>query len=442
MTSLYLCYQSLLDPLTQTQVVAYLEGLARAGWQPILVTFEPKRLSVTDVALWTRRLSVLGIDWRHLRYHKRPTVPATAFDIACGVALGIWLIVRYRVRLIHARSHVPAVMAALLSALMKRPYLFDIRGFLAEEYADAQVWPIDGFLFRWTKKVERVLIERANGLVVLTESAAVLLRQWYPEELREKPMEVIPCCVDRRFMSAPESREDEHATAGISPERNLVYVGKLGGWYPTGPMVEFFAAAHRNIPGLRWTVLTQSDPSELQIYAKRLGVESLITIGRASPENLFSVLRRCHAGLCFYHRDRSAAACSPTKIPEYLAAGLPIVASRGVGDVDRLLCCTEDAGPIGVPVDDRDPRDLERAAANLMRLVEDPETHARCQATAKQYFDLEAIGWTRYRRIYEQLIGHPRSDRTSPYAEQESHSRSEGLNPMSAAKGTPWLGSS
>ena len=29
--SLYLCYQSLLDPLTQTQVVAYLQGLAQAG---------------------------------------------------------------------------------------------------------------------------------------------------------------------------------------------------------------------------------------------------------------------------------------------------------------------------------------------------------------------------------------------------------------------------
>lgn len=61
MTTLYLCYQSLLDPLTCSQVVAYLEGLARAGYRPILVTFEPRRLTASECEHWDRSLSDLGI---------------------------------------------------------------------------------------------------------------------------------------------------------------------------------------------------------------------------------------------------------------------------------------------------------------------------------------------------------------------------------------------
>ena len=41
--SLYVCYLSLDDPLVDTQVVAYLEGLARRGHTIHLLTFEPRR---------------------------------------------------------------------------------------------------------------------------------------------------------------------------------------------------------------------------------------------------------------------------------------------------------------------------------------------------------------------------------------------------------------
>ena len=162
------------------------------------MTFEPRRLSVREKEEWRERLSELGVGWRRLRYHRWPTVPATAVDIACGILLGLWLIVAYRVKLVHARSHVPGVMAAGLRYLTGVPFLFDIRGFLAEEYADAGVWPAEGRLYRTTKRVERWLVGRASGIVVLTERAAALLREWYAAEMSDKPLEVIPCCVDLR----------------------------------------------------------------------------------------------------------------------------------------------------------------------------------------------------------------------------------------------------
>src|SRR5262249_20858161 len=117
MTALYVCYQSIREPLTHTQVVAYLKGLARVGHQILLLTFEPEAVPSKAEASIRQDLLRLGIEWRWLRYHKRPTLPATAFDALSGIVYGIALIRTHRIQLIHARSYVPGAIALALRYL-------------------------------------------------------------------------------------------------------------------------------------------------------------------------------------------------------------------------------------------------------------------------------------------------------------------------------------
>src|SRR5947199_10790780 len=100
MTALYICYQSIREPLTRTQVIAYLEGLSAAGYGIVLLTFEPERISPESEARVRMDLDRLHIEWRWLRYHKKPTLPATAFDAAAGIIYGLWLSRKRNVRLI------------------------------------------------------------------------------------------------------------------------------------------------------------------------------------------------------------------------------------------------------------------------------------------------------------------------------------------------------
>jgi glycosyltransferase involved in cell wall biosynthesis len=416
MTTLYLCYQSLLDPLTSSQVVGYLEGLARVGYQPILVTFEPRALDRSEHAMWQNRLHTLGIRWRVLRYHRRPTIPATAFDILAGIILSLWLVVRFRISLVHARSHVSALMAAVVRIITGVPFLFDIRGLLAEEYVDCGVWPPNGFLFCATKRAERSLVARASGIVVLTAKAKALFQTWYPRELAGKPIVVIPCCVDLRNGS-PSGLSTAAAMGGSTPRSpTLVYVGKLGGRYPTRAMVELFAAARRRLPGLRWQILTQSDTAELETHARRLSIAEAIDIGRVEYCGLRRALERADMAMCLNRADRSAVATSPTKIADYLAAGLPVVASLGTGDVDRILSDPEDGAgsgakfePVGILIDERDPCEIERGACEIARLMHDPTIKDRCRRAAAYQFDLETVGWARYQRLYSTILRRARA---------------------------------
>src|SRR3954468_4886533 len=81
--SLYICYLSLEDPLVHTQVVAYLEGLAELGHTIHLLTYEPE-LGRERRAQIEADLAGRGITWPSLRYHKRPSLPATIYDALVG----------------------------------------------------------------------------------------------------------------------------------------------------------------------------------------------------------------------------------------------------------------------------------------------------------------------------------------------------------------------
>jgi glycosyltransferase involved in cell wall biosynthesis len=391
-TALYICYQSIREPLTETQAVAYLGGLAQAGHTMLLLTFERFPMDSAQRRIEAGRLLSKGIHWRSLRYHKRPTAPATAWDICCGVVYGLWLARWRKIDLLHARAHVAGLMGLILRALTGARLLFDVRGLLAEEYADAGVWPSGGKLFRLTKAFERLIILYSDGIIVLTHRGRSLLLGWYPEELAGTPLAVIPCCVDRERVAFAPGPGERPLT--------LAYAGKLGGLYMTAAILRFFGLVKEAVPSSRFEIWTQSDPGLLKQRLEDHGLVRNTRVGYCSPASLLMHLgSNCDAAVSFIRPGLSKAASSPTKIPEYLAAGLPVVSNRGIGDMDELIA---NEG-VGVVIANLSDESLVAGVHQLVDLLRDQDVRGRCRRAAEKYFDLEKVGWTGYRNMYQQL---------------------------------------
>jgi glycosyltransferase involved in cell wall biosynthesis len=394
--SLYVCYLSLDDPLVRTQVVAYLAGLAARGHVVHLLTFETTRLTRARRRELRDEMRRDGIAWHGLRYHKRPTLPATVFDTLLGAAYSVFLLRRHRLQALHARSHIPAAMALLARPFATFALLFDIRGLLAEEYVDAGNWQRGSVPYRLTARVQSAAIRRALGLVVLTHAVRRVLF-----DDRDPRVEVIPCCADVEAVEAARPRRDAlRAEMGLADRKVLLYVGKLGGWYLQREMVDFFVRAKRHVPDLHLLVLTQSDRALIDVELRRFGVtDADFTIRSAPAQMVPAYLAAADAALAFIRPTYSKISSSPTKIGEYLAAGLPVVTGRGVGDVDGLL----ESSRTGIVLDDFGDASMDRAAEALGVAIGDPEQAARARRCADDELSLRDVGIPAYERLYERL---------------------------------------
>lgn len=366
MAVLYISYDGAAEALGQSQVVAYLEHLARER-EITLVSFEKPG---ADREAMARRLAAAGIRWRPLSYHRRPPVLSTAWDVLAGARA-----VRSEPapELIHARSDVPALIA--LAAGRPGKLLFDTRGFWADERVDLGIFRKGGLLYRLARRCERRFYSEADAVVVLTEAAVPQVRRWLGG--RDVPVEVIPTCTDvERFAGTTPRPEGSHA----------VWCGSVEGWYRLDLGVRMAA-----VLGLPLTVLTG------QVERARAAAPAA-EVRSVAPERVPEQLHEGDVGLCLLRPSFAKTASAPTRVAEYLAAGMPVAVSAGVGDLEEIV----ESERVGVVVRDENGPALARAAAELRELAADAGARDRCRALARERFDLEA-GAAAYSALYETI---------------------------------------
>lgn len=389
----YVSYDGLEDPLGRSQVLPYVEGLARRGHQFELITFEKP-----GVPLRLREPIAEGVHWTALRYHRTPTVPATALDMAQGAMVVALASALRRADLIHVRSYVPATLVSPWSMAARTPVLFDMRGMWPDEKVDGGAWSREGRLYRATKRIERRLLARASAITVLTHSVRRHLRDEHAhrDEIAAS-ISVIPTCTDLETFN-PNVEPDPDVRQQLGDAAVLVYVGSLGTWYMSDEMARFYLAWRRAVAprAARLLLVTRDTPDEIRTALQAAGCAEEIVVRPARREQVASLVRCADAAVCFIRPSFSKRGSAPTKLGEMLGCGLP-VAANVVGDMADVLRDT----PAGVVVHDMSDDTLEHAARALSQRASDTATSHVARALAVRWFSLDhAIDG--YDRIYRE----------------------------------------
>lgn len=389
---LYISYDGMLEPLGQSQVLAYLKRLA-AGRPMHLISFEKSAdwANLPERERIARDILDANIRWHPLRYHKRPTALATAWDIGCGIALGLWLVLRHRLRIVHARSYVASVIALGLKQVMGVKYVFDMRGFWADERVDGGLWPRDGGMFRVAKSFERRFLLSADHVVSLTYAAVTEIQRFDYLQGRMPVFTVIPTCADlARFRPVPAARQ-----GGFM----LGYVGSAGTWYEFDATVACFAELLRLKPDARILIVNRNEHDYIRERLIAGGVPlTSIELRAASHAEVPVQLARMDASIFFIKPVFSKQASAPTKLAELLGCGIPCLANNGVGDMAEIL----EGEQVGVAVNDFSPPTLRTGLVRLLELMETPGVQDRCVAAAHKHFSLDE-GVRRYALVYRRL---------------------------------------
>lgn len=406
MRVLFVSYNGLLEPILSSQGVPYLKRLSERGAEFILFTFEKekdiRRLGREGIKRTKEALGVQMIHWRWLRYHKRPPLVSTLFDIFIGSIFSFYFILRYRINLVHLRGVTPGVMMPFFLPLLRVRFIFDMRGLLAEEYVGAGIWKEDSAAFKAVKRAEKSLLKAAAGIIVLTEKHHAMNKGLPCLENRGVPMEVIPCCVDtERFKNNSVAHRPSFSYRGSHPEAVFMYSGKIGTFYLIEEMLDFFAFVSGKMPGSILAVLTQDDDALLIKMSEEKAIDpQRIKIIRPAFEEIPAYLSAADYGLFFINPYKKFGS-SPIKLGEFLSCGVPVIINPGIGDTEELVRGER----VGIVVEKFTQAGYDQAVERLISFNSEPKASLaqRCRRVAQERLSLE-LAAERYWRVYQQAM--------------------------------------
>jgi glycosyltransferase involved in cell wall biosynthesis len=399
MSILYISYDGILEPLGQSQVLAYLTRLAH-NHKIHLVSFEKTEEWADENARERifRMILSAGITWHPLRYHKRPSALATAWDIFCGISLSFWLVRRNKINIIHARSYVASVMALTVKRLTGIKYIFDMRGFWADERVDGGLWPRNGSLFRIAKNFERRFLLSADHVVSLTYAAHHEMQQFDYLKLQMPPITVIPTCTDLDLFK-PDEKYNKSIEKGAQFFK-IGYVGSVNVSYMFDETLSFFKLILKSIPNARLHILNRSDHEYIQERLTFHQINSTsILLEKVSHGDVAQAMNTMDAGIFFIKKVYSKIASAPTKLGEFLGCGIPCIGNSGVGDMAAIL----EKEHVGVAINDFSENAMREAVDRIITLSREPDIKQRCRKVAIKHFSLD-LGVARYSEIYNSLL--------------------------------------
>ena len=347
MNVLYLSYDGMTDPLGQAQVIPYLQELSsKHGHTYTLISFEKKERYDLHSEKVKALLEPYNITWKPEFYTKKPPVLSTLFDIYVMHKQSILYHKKRKFDLIHARSYISSLIALTLKKSLKIPFLFEMRGFWADERVDGGLWKLDSPIFsriyKYFKNKEKEYLQNANYVISLTHNAENEIHSW--DGMQNVPIQVIPCCVNTSQFSVDKLDENTvnsyKSKLGITDSNSPIisYVGSLGTWYMLDEMLDFFIVLQKKYTNAKFLFITPDAPELIYSAASKKGIakENFI-ITSAQREEVPTLVSLCDASIFFIKQAFSKKASSPTKQGELMSMGVPLICNAGVGDTDFVV---------------------------------------------------------------------------------------------------------
>ncbi|OJX35932.1 MAG: hypothetical protein BGO87_05535 [Flavobacteriia bacterium 40-80] len=399
---LYISYDGMTDPLGQSQVLPYLSGLSE-HFKFHLISFEKPDRFTQDQKTIEEICLKSNIEWHPLIYTKRPPVLSTVYDIIKMFKLAKKLDRQLDFKIIHCRSYISAFAGLSFKQKRNKKFIFDMRGFWADERVDGGIWnlnnPVFKIIYNYFKKKEKLFLEHADAVISLTENGKKEMLTWNIPHLESDKITVIPCCVNldlfrNENISFPE-KEQLKNKLGIHPSDFVLgYVGSVGTWYMLPEMLDFYKALVKQKPNARLLFVTGDSPDSILQKATEKGIDmNRVIIDKCLHKDVPLYVSLFDLSVFFIKPAYSKKASSPTKQGELMAMGIPVVCNSGVGDTDVIVYKYHS----GIVIDTLTEAGYEHAL-NSDVVFDQPGIIQG----AEEYFSLEQ-GVGRYLKIYTEI---------------------------------------
>lgn len=282
----------------------------------------------------------MGIFYSQFPIHRKPVAGLGAlWTVYQGVKIIRDFVRAREIDVLMPRSTMPAMMVNRLWDWLKRKkvkVVFDADGLPLEERVDFAGLKTKSYQYRKLKAEETKMLQRADLVLSRSQAAIDIHLKNIGEQYRERFLKVANGRDANFFRPDPESRKQVRQSLGLAEGEMLwVYTGSLGIPYEVDRMLALFGKYHAKHPASKFLILTrQGDFLEGKIPES---LSKAIVVRSGSFQEIPKYLSAGDVGLSLRKFARSLAGLAPIKLGEYLLMGLPVIASRGVGDTEQQI---------------------------------------------------------------------------------------------------------
>ena len=212
--------------------------------------------------------------------------------------------------------------------------IFDADGLPIEERIDFAGLKKESFQYKLMKSAETKMLKSADAVITRSQKAIDIHIDHIGESYRSKFSVVFNGRDKNVFAYQPTIREKVRKELGLKDELLFVYAGSLGPQYCLNEMLEIFQA-YAEKREAKFLILTgniqfaeQNIPSELKAH---------VILKSVPAEKVSFYLNGGDVAFGLRKPTFSMQGVAPIKLGEYLLCGLPVIASKGIGDTERIL---------------------------------------------------------------------------------------------------------
>jgi glycosyltransferase involved in cell wall biosynthesis len=390
------------DPLGQSQVLPYVKMLSRHGYEFHLISYEKADRFSKHKKVIQELCDADNIHWHPQHYEQGKGLKSTLKQVRKLNSVALYLHEKHQFDIVHCRSYIAALAGLRLKRKFGTKFVFDMRGFWADERVDGGLWdlknPLYNQIYKYFKRKERAFLAEADYVISLTETGKNEMLSW----TATKPdirIEVIPCCTNLDLFDPEKVSKEIKISCREEvdiPEDNFVlgYIGSIGTWYMLPEMMDYFKTLKEQQSNATFLFVTGEHKEHILDVARNRGVNpkdiAVISVLHHEVPHYISLM---DASIFFIKPTFSKKASSPTKQGEIMAMGIPLICNSGVGDTDRIV----NNYKAGIVIDSFD------ADTYRQHVIQPNQFDANQIAQgAKDYFALEE-GVERFLHVYRLL---------------------------------------
>jgi len=300
------------------------------------------------------------------------------------------IVSKNKIDVIIARGAPAGSLAYLVFTKIKTPFLVESFEPHADYMLESHIWGKFDLRYTLQRYWENKQKKFALGLLPVAENYK---KQLIAEGVEEEKIKVVPCGVNEdQFIFNKEERLNLRTHLGIPSDAIVgVYAGKYDGLYLAEKAFEIYKIFFNQLANFNLILLSPVEYHpwihqqiiRYELPEKKIFVKSVkhSEVGRYFSASDFA--------FATYKSGRSKAYLSPVKVGEYLANGLPILLTRGVGDESSII--ENGFGGVLFDADCIDSTSLKEKISKLLEMIRSPETRASIARAGQQLRSFEKL---------------------------------------------------